>query len=223
MAGLALGVFGSTVMSVLLPAAVRQSVRESYNEAECVEHMKQIGLGMHNFHSSRSHFPRPTIDDKQGRPLLSWRVAILPYLGADEAHLYEQFNLKEPWDSPHNIQLLGQMPRFYRCPSEPDLPVGMTPYQITVGRGALLSRKRGLRIGDITSGTSNAFLLGESEKLVPWTAPEDVPVDEAVEFYSGPHPARQHTLYFDGSVRMAPKISKSTAPVAKTKVSPSRF
>jgi hypothetical protein len=86
-----------------------------------------------------------------------------------------------------------------------------------VGHGALFSRKSGLRIADITSGTSNAFLLAESAKLVPWTAPEDVPIDEAAELYGGPHPNKQHTLYFDGSVRTTYKAPKTTAGVAKTK------
>ena len=48
-----------------------------------------------------------------GTPLLSWRVAILPYLGESEKALYGQFKLSEPWDSPHNKALLAKMPRVY--------------------------------------------------------------------------------------------------------------
>jgi hypothetical protein len=38
---------------------------------------------------------------------LSWRVKLLPYLEQD--HLYRQFKLNEPWDSPHNQALLKEM------------------------------------------------------------------------------------------------------------------
>ena len=50
---------------------------------------------------------KPTMT-MSGKPLLSWRVHLLPFL--EENELYEQFKLDEPWDSPHNIKLLDQMP-----------------------------------------------------------------------------------------------------------------
>ena len=57
------------------------------------------------------HFPPAAICDKDGRPLLSWRVAILPYI--DQEDLYKQFHLDEPWDSPHNRSLIEKMPGTY--------------------------------------------------------------------------------------------------------------
>ena len=54
------------------------------------------------------------------RPLLSWRVAILPDLG--ERELYEQFHLDEPWNSPHNLVLVGRMPKVYAHPADPYAP-----------------------------------------------------------------------------------------------------
>src|SRR5262249_29159759 len=44
-------------------------------------------------------------------PLLSWRVAILPYIG--QRALYQRFRLNEPWDSKHNKKLLAQMPKVF--------------------------------------------------------------------------------------------------------------
>ena len=46
-----------------------------------------------------------------GQPLYSWRVLILPELGAK--WLYDQYKLDEPWDSPHNTKLIAQMPKLY--------------------------------------------------------------------------------------------------------------
>src|SRR5205823_10918869 len=49
---------------------------------------------------------------KQGKPLLSWRVHLLPFLEQD--NLYKQFHLDEPWDSEHNKKLIARMPPVYR-------------------------------------------------------------------------------------------------------------
>ncbi len=42
---------------------------------------------------------------------LSWRVALLPFLG--EERLHGQFHHDEPWDSPHNNNLLARMPQVF--------------------------------------------------------------------------------------------------------------
>ena len=67
---------------------------------------------MHNYREAHGRFPAPAIQGKDGKPLLSWRVAILPYL--EEDGLYQSFKLDEPWDSPHNKPLLERMPRPLR-------------------------------------------------------------------------------------------------------------
>jgi hypothetical protein len=63
--------------------------------------MKQLGLALHNYAAANGHLPPAVSRGPDGKPLLSWRVAILPYL--EEEQLYKQFHQDEPWDSPHNI------------------------------------------------------------------------------------------------------------------------
>ncbi len=60
-------------------------------------HLRQLALAMHNYHDVYKQFPAAAIRDAQGRPLLSWRVALLPFL--EESKLYQEFHLDEPWDS----------------------------------------------------------------------------------------------------------------------------
>ena len=100
------------LIALLLPAV--QSAREAARRAQCVNNIKQIMLAMHNYISANSSFPRD-ITDKNGKPLLSWRVAILPYV--EQGVLFDKFKLDEPWDSPHNQELLKYMPLVYQCPS----------------------------------------------------------------------------------------------------------
>jgi hypothetical protein len=107
-----------------------------------------------------------------GKALLSWRVALLPFLG--EQQLYEQFKLDEPWDSPHNQKLLKKIPKFYIPPGEAGDPSGTTFYQVFVGDHAAFEKHRNLRVADFLDGTSNTLLIVEAGHAVPWTKPEDL-------------------------------------------------
>ncbi|MGL4419542.1 MAG: sigma-70 family RNA polymerase sigma factor, partial [Gemmataceae bacterium] len=71
--------------------------------------LKQIILGFYNYHDTFSFYPSDIIDAKTKKPLLSWRVAILPFIEQD--NLYREFKLDEPWDSAHNLPLLKKMPK----------------------------------------------------------------------------------------------------------------
>ena len=100
------------LLALLVPAT--GSAREAARRAQCVNNLKQIGLANHNYHSANNVFPMQAITDKDGKPLLSWRVAILPYI--EQQELYNKFKLDEPWDSPNNKPLIKEMPKAYLCP-----------------------------------------------------------------------------------------------------------
>jgi hypothetical protein len=55
--------------------------------------------------------------DKNGKPLLSWRVELLPFM--EQEGLYKEFKRDEAWDSEHNLRLLARMPDVYRVGFEP--------------------------------------------------------------------------------------------------------
>src|SRR5262249_19820550 len=77
--------------------------------------LEEIAKAIRAYEATHRMLPNNTYDD-MGRPLLSWRVHTLPFLGDDEAiALYKQFNLKEPWDSPNNLPLVDQIPVRYRA------------------------------------------------------------------------------------------------------------
>jgi hypothetical protein len=144
-----------------------------------------------------------------GNALLSWRVALLPFL--DENELYKQFHLNEPWDSPHNKKLLAKMPSVFAPPGVKTREPYMTFYQVFVGDNAAFEKHQALRVSDIVDGTSNTLLIVEAGNAVPWTKPEDLhfAADEPLPELGGLSPDIFNAAFADGSVHA---ISKKMNP-----------
>jgi hypothetical protein len=148
-------------------------------------------------------FPTQAIFDKAGKPLLSWRVLILPLVG--EEKLFKEFHLDEPWDSDHNKKLLDRMPKVYVIPGQKES--NKTHYQCFYGKGAAFEGKTGLRFPvDFPDGTFNTLLVVEAADAVPWTKPEDLPYDpdKPLPKLGGLFPDGFHAATCDGSVRFIP-------------------
>lgn len=194
------GMFGSISFPLIRFAAPAMG-REDRNR----NNLKQIGLALHNYHDAYNRFPHPASRDTDGKPLLSWRVAILPFV--EEQALYEQFHLDEPWDSEHNLALVEKMPLVYKHPSS-DAPAGHTVYQAIVGDEIGLKSEGDTGLRNITDGTSNtiAAVEVEDEFAVPWTKPDDVAIDPDDPWppLGGHNTEGVTALFFDGSVRLIP-------------------
>ena len=177
------------------------------------ENMKLIYVGLISHHHGHGAFCR-AICDAKGKPLLSWRVAILPFIG--HADLYEQFKLNEPWDSVHNKKLLAKMPSIYApavaSPTEP-LSTTQTPYQLFVGEAtAFPSPDSRPNARDRIDPTGTLFFLGEAARLVPWTKPEDIEVTaKAIPKLGGQFPEFTQVLMRSGQVyKIKRGLSKET-------------
>ncbi len=187
--------------ALLLPAV--SASREAAHRAQCTNNLKQMMLAFHNIHSATNAFPAPAITDKDGKPLLSWRVAILPYV--EQQALYNKFKLDEPWDSPNNKPLIKEMPSVFLCASRKKAEPGTTTYRVFVGEGALFDEMgQGVGLQAITDGTSNTIAIVESDDAVPWTKPEGLKFDAKAKpalFGAGsPHPGGLNVGFCDGSV-----------------------
>ncbi len=138
--------------------------------------MKQIGLALHNYHDVYKTFPPAYTTDEDGKPLLSWRVLILPYL--EEGPLYDQFHLDEPWDSEHNKRLIPLMPQAYRPPDSKAEP-GRTNYLGVDGKQGIFSGDKPTGFVDIRDGSSNTIMVVEAgdPAAVIWTKPDDFQPD----------------------------------------------
>jgi hypothetical protein len=143
-------------------------------EFESVNKLKQLGIAMHNYHDIHRHFPPAVVIGPDGKTPHSWRVELLPFL--DEKRVYDYYRLNEPWDSPHNKLVLSQMPEVLRSPFADENSTN-SGYYALVGQGTLFDGKKGIRIRDITDGTSATLQLVEAKRDIPWTKPADIPFD----------------------------------------------
>jgi Protein of unknown function (DUF1559) len=125
--------------------------------------------------------------DGQGKYPHSWRVELLPYLGA--RNLYDRYHFDEPWDSKANKVVLANMPEVFRDPADAAGSVN-SAYFVLVGRlvdanvdgpalQTLFSSKVGVAFRQVTDGTQNTLAIVEARRNIPWTKPEDIPYEPA--------------------------------------------
>jgi len=194
---------GGVMIALLLPAV--QQAREAARRTQCKNNLKQIGLAMHNYHDTYRYFPAAHLDDENGRPRISWRVSILPYI--DQGPLYNNYDMNTPWDSPNNSRLMNPIPQNYLCPSHSTPGSINTAYATITGPDTLLGDGTCWRISDTTDGTSNTVMVVEAcQANIPWMKPQDLPENGLPPVgdpngISSKHTGGAHVLMADGSVR----------------------
>src|SRR5437667_4384454 len=103
----------AVLIGLLLPAV--QKIREAANRLKCQNNLKQIGLGLHNYHDANGAFPPAGVALTQ----LGWHVYLLPFIEQD--NLYKKFDLTTPGSnyllSPGRRELGQQRVAVYLCPS----------------------------------------------------------------------------------------------------------
>jgi hypothetical protein len=194
---------GSSVLACLMPD-IRLAI-ESMRRDRCRQNLKKIGQALDSYHEKWGTFPPAYTTDSNGKPMHSWRVLLLPYLGENE--LYEKYDFREPWDGPKNKLLLSRRPAVYTCRSHAGSSSNnATAYAAVSGDHCSFSGGQPVSLKDFTDGSSNTILVGEAALAeIPWTKPEDVDVTLHATIgdtlgFSGGHSHGVYALFGDGRV-----------------------
>lgn len=173
----------------LLTFPVCSSVREAARNAKTMKKLQEVGRAIYQFDEQTGELPTNTFAS-DGRALLSWRVHILPQLG--ERDLYHEFKLDEPWDSPHNIQLLHRIPEAYVHPEPSKTSIGLTHFRgfsnpgalfekrpprnlaMTLWGGALIESRQCHRLANLADPLEDTILVVEALEPIEWTRPVDL-------------------------------------------------
>jgi prepilin-type N-terminal cleavage/methylation domain-containing protein len=141
----------AVLIGLLLPAV--QKVREASARLSCQNNLKQIGLALHNHHSTRGYFPPGALRSpasgnfgivyqKYGVNMYSvnhsWTIFILPYLEQD--NLYKMYNLNADWASTTNQAVRETVLKGFICPSTPIAETTLCPQTVN---GVLIQAARG--------------------------------------------------------------------------------
>lgn len=144
------------------------------NKALCARNLLALAEIMHDHVADRRHYPPAAIHSKDGKPLLSWRVALLEHL---DARLLKEFKTDEPWDSIHNRKLIKKMPKLYALPGVETREPGMTFFQVFTGKGTIFEGKEGLKLSDHVGSGDSHIMIVEAGEPIPWTRPDDLAYD----------------------------------------------
>lgn len=170
-------------------------------QEDVINQLKTIGLALHHYYDVNKSLPAPAILSPKGNLLLSWRVAILPYL--NEQALYNEFDLTQPWDSKKNLPLVDKMPAVFKSALS-RAPAGTTVYLTPRGESTAFSGPYGINFRRIIDGTSNTIAVVEAadDLATPWTKPGDWPFNPGAPAAAlgGHFPGTIFTLFCDGSV-----------------------
>lgn len=216
--------------------AAARDARGAAHERECESHLKQLGLGLHNYHDATGTLPAGTIINANlpAERRLSWQAVICNYLWAK----FEiRLSVLAANDDP--VNLAAQEFDLMQCPAHshsatpgrpsetdyigiagvgPDAPVLPSGHP----RAGVFGYERATRFAEIRDGLANTMVVAETaDRNGPWTfgGPSTVRgVDPALRPhvgksrpFGGMHRGGALVLMADGSVR---KVSPTQAPSA---------
>jgi hypothetical protein len=195
-----------------LIAVIEPGKREAARRANCCNNLRQIGLGLHNYHDIHKHFPPLNILDEDGKPLYSWMVQILPHMEYD--NIYEQLHKDEPWNSNHNAGILGKFfPYEFACPSADRLSKDFSSnYVAIVGPGTMWRKEGTVMIKDLANTSLTVMAVECVTFKKHWAEPCTLTAEEILKnmetqtgtTISSNHSAYIEVLFADGSVRTVP-------------------
>jgi prepilin-type processing-associated H-X9-DG protein len=199
----ALVVIAIGLAAVSAPAIMAS--REAARRSLCMNNLKMIGMALANYHQVYRTFPPAYVADEDGKPMHSWRVLVLPFLGEPEGDLvYKSYRFDEPWNSEHNRALAEKMPSIFMCPSDKS-ESSNTNYLAVVGEETVWPGATPVGFRGVRDGPGNTILLVETVGAgVHWLEPRDLSASEVEQGLHSGHAGGNNALFADSHVQFLP-------------------
>jgi hypothetical protein len=168
--------------------------------AQCGRNLRQIELGLANYHEQYKCYPPAYVSDDNGVPQHSWRVLLLPHLG--EGALYDSYRFNEPWDGPNNRTLLMQRPEVYACPANKNSQGeagAYTHYVAVIGPNTMWPGSTSRLHCEISDPVDTTVWVVEATGPgIPWTKPQDLTLSDALSILSSVAPKQMDGHWWEG-------------------------
>jgi prepilin-type processing-associated H-X9-DG protein len=187
---------------------VIRPTRGPSHRISCLNNLQQLTKALLAYKATNGQLPPPYVTDESGKPMHSWRVLILPYLGQDG--LYQAYRFDEPWDGPNNSKLHNLILDIYRCPSG-RFGQTETSYVALVGPGTAWDTTGGLPMQSPGAAASQTIVLVEmADSGIHWMEPRDLDIRHmapTVNSSNGPaissnHGETANVAFADGRVQV---------------------
>jgi prepilin-type processing-associated H-X9-DG protein len=162
----------------LLPAF--PGAREAARRCQCMNNLKQIGFALNNYENEHQHFPPVNVCDKDGKPLFSWMVEILPQL--ERQDIYDRLHKDEPWDSAANAKILDEEVRMFICPSAERAKKDFSSnYIAIIGPGTIWRNDGPTCLKDLSNTSLTVAAVECVDSGKHWAEPYALTAEEAIE------------------------------------------
>ena len=176
----------------------------------------QSAYYLHIYHDEHGSFPPAYVEDKNGKPMHSWRVEMLQH-GLGQGLLYDKYDFTQPWNGPNNLPLAKEMPFRYRFASIEE-PTTHTNVVAITGPGTAFPGAESTKLDDFKDGLENTIMFVEiANSNISWMEPRDFDI-ETMSFtindrdrpsISAPHWRQPFVCFADASVY---KVSEDIPP-----------
>ena len=153
-------------------------MRQPSHDPARIAAIRQVAIAIQDYKQQKGEYPPPIVTDDAGRPMHSWRVLILPFLGYQD--VFDAYDFNEPWNGPNNIRLIDRRPEVFRALSRSDTQ--STSILALVGLSTIWESGKP---SHTTNGLSKDVLLVDSGRTTLWTKPEDLSVSERIAAFRG--------------------------------------
>ncbi|MEZ5944487.1 MAG: DUF1559 domain-containing protein [Planctomycetaceae bacterium] len=144
-----------------------QAARIQAQRSQDANHLKQLGLALHNYHDSFDTFPPGGVFRDDETSQWGWTTSIMPYL--DSAPFYHFVDGDYSWNHPVNRDLYLLRVPYYSISAVPAQTAEGFPVSYHPANPRVMYRNSSVTLNDMTAGTSHTWLLQTSlHEPRPW-------------------------------------------------------